>query len=179
MAKQKSAGQAVPTISGDDVTAYRAERAKRVAQGKPVLEQPSAPKQEEADPVKRANALLALAVAQGMTGKPLEDLKRTLLANLSQAAGIHVVSFPHDVEGIPPGFRVMDVRYIIPNVPTQGPKSGRLGFLNVSARGVWNGKAVTLQTGLYEYQPDQTETVEEQAKRRQRAVAEATFTIPQ
>ncbi len=167
-------------ITDADVAAYREAKRERVKQGKTVL-QPPAPKEavEAKDPTAQANAVLAAAVASGMTGKALEDLKRTLLANLSNSAGIHVVAFPQDVQGVPAGFRAMDIRVIIPNTPSIGPQSGRAGFLNASLRGVFNGMPLTLEAKLYEYRPDQTQSAEEQAKRKARAVTEARFTVPQ
>src|SRR5260221_4312966 len=154
MAKQNAAGA---SITESDVATYRAEKAKRVAQGKTVI-QPPAPKEavEAKDPTAQANAVLAAAVASGMTGKALEDLKRTLLANLSNSAGIHVVAFPQDVQGVPAGFRAIDILVIIPNTPSIGPQSGRAGFLNASLRGVFNGRPLTLEAKLYDYRPDQT-----------------------
>lgn len=167
-------------ISDADVAAYRAEKQAAKKRGATVIEAPQAPQAKAAtDPVAQANAVLAAAVASGMTGKPLEDLKRTLLAGLSQAAGIHVVAFPQGVEGVPPGFRAMDIRVIIPITPSVGPQSGRAGFLNASLRGVYNGMPLTLEAKLYEYRPDQTQSQEEQTKRKARAVTEARFTVPQ
>lgn len=175
MSKQQGKTPASDAITDSDVMLFREEKRKR-ATGK--IGQPAAHSQA-ADPVAQANSILAHAKAQGVTGRALEDLKRSLLASLTRVAGIQVVQFPHDVDGIPPGFRVMDIRVILPVAPTTGVQSGKQTFVNANAKGVYeaDGKVYTLITSLSEYSPKQG-TAEEQRRRAEAAKENALFRIP-
>lgn len=97
-------------------------------------------------------AITAMLERFGLPATPanIADFKRQLIGRLvREQTGVQSLAFG---EG-PEGFAEMTAVYHIPLIGRQGPKSGKLSFLNDNVKVRFQGVLCTLQTGLYQYEP--------------------------